>query len=111
MKVKVLRLFEDKKTEKVYHKKDFYEGDEEYIKGLHRLGFVEADFEEEEGQGHQDENPSVLNGSVDEVKEAVKDLEPNELKKVLAEETAGKNRKGVVEYIKAILDSIQGEGA
>ena len=50
------------------------------------------------------EQPSVLDGTVSEVKARLDNLSKTELEKVLKEEKGNKNRKSVVEHIESLLE-------
>lgn len=104
MKAPVLKRFKDKVTKEIYIK-GIYEGTEERVKELQIKGFL--------GDAVEDENdePSVLEGNVSEVKKVVtKELGKEQLNALLDEEESGENRKGVKDHITSVLAEIEEEG-
>jgi hypothetical protein len=99
MEVKVIKRFRDKETNEVYPVGALYQSDNE-----NRIKFLQ-------GRGHLDmynsdsnEGNSLLNQTVDEIKEAVtSDLGKEQLEQLLKEEHDGKGRKGVIEHIDSLL--------
>lgn len=102
MKTQVIKRFKDKHSKEIYEVGHEYEGEDKRVEELQSLGYLEAASSGEKKQ--EDENPSLLDGTVDEVKKALEGLPHEELEAFLEEEKADKNRKGITEYIESLLN-------
>lgn len=94
MKAIVIKRFKDKYTKEIHEVNKPYEASEERIQELVDLGYLAIEENEK----------SVLDGNVDEVKKVLNELDEETLKVLLEEEQANKNRKSVVEHIYSLLN-------
>lgn len=92
-----IKKFRDKHTKKVYREGDVYKGTEERIAELAVKGWVEPIKEK-----------TVLDGTIDEIKEVVAGLEQADVADLLEKEKAGKARKRLIEFLESLLEE---EGA
>jgi len=100
MKAKVIRAFRDKNNNKKYIAKNtVFEATAERIQVLKEKGFVEVE--------EKTEDPSVLDGSIDEVKKNTDGLTTEEVKALLEVEKAGDNRKGLVSYFESLIEAAE----
>ncbi|WP_062323946.1 hypothetical protein [Halolactibacillus sp. JCM 19043] len=100
MKAKVIRAFRDKNNNKKYIEKNtIFEAAAERIQVLKEKGFVEVE--------EKIEHPSVLDGSIDEVKKSTDGLTVEEVKALLEAEKVGDNRKGLVSYFESLIEEVE----
>lgn len=90
-KSKVIKRFRDKNTNKVHEIGSSFEGAEERLSELKELGYLE------------NSEPSILDGNVQEVINALDGLSKEELEALLAKEKEDKKRKTVIDYIESLL--------
>lgn len=97
----VTKKFRDKYTNVTYPIGRVYKSDDDKrIQFLLDEGYIETQ-----------ETQSLLDGTVEQVKAAITDdANEEELNALLAEEQAGKNRKGVVDHINGLLEEAKKEG-
>lgn len=94
MKIKVHSDFRDRNTKKLIPAGTIVEADELRLSLLTKYG-IKYDIVEE---------PSLLDGNVEQVKKSLKQLENNNLLELLDAEKNGKNRKSIIEYIEMMIE-------
>lgn len=83
MKAPVIRAFRDKKNNGKYVKaKSVYEGTEERIKELQGKGFLGEEVESDNNENGKQQEPSILDGTVEEVKKNADGLTVEEVKEL-----------------------------
>ncbi|AJD91539.1 hypothetical protein JMA_22220 [Jeotgalibacillus malaysiensis] len=100
VKAPVLKPFKNKEDKrKRYKKDDFFEGTEQRVQELQRLGYVgQYEVTDKKVDG------TPLDGNVEEVKSAINaDFSKEELEKFLVNEQQGKNRQGVQKHIEDLI--------
>lgn len=103
MKAVVLKSFRDQTNKKnPVAKGSTYEASDARIYELVSKGYVKV----VDGDAGEE---SVLKGSIADVKSSTEGLGKEEFEKLLEEEKAGQNRKGLVEYFENMIE-VAGEG-
>lgn len=93
MKIKVERDVRDRNTKKLIKAGTVIEADEKRLSLLNEFGIKYEVVEE----------PSLLNGNVEQVKKALNGLDQKTLAELLEEEKKDKKRKSVIEHINALM--------
>lgn len=102
----VIKRFRDKVTKKVFEKGSKFEGNDERVKELQYLGYLEATNEENEP-----DEVKLLKQTVEEIKNRTEGLSKEQYELLLNLEKETHNRKGVISHFEAMLATFQtGEG-
>ncbi|RDW17630.1 hypothetical protein CWR48_14040 [Oceanobacillus arenosus] len=97
MKYEVIARFIDKNTKVLHEVGHFYETDNENRANLLReKGFIKV-IDEVDGD-------NILDGNIEDIKKSLDGVDEETLKELLNEEKANKDRKGVIEYIKGLIE-------
>ncbi|ARK32135.1 hypothetical protein [Halalkalibacter krulwichiae] len=110
IKYPVTKAFRDKLTKEHYAVGSFYQCDDpDRIVMLQQRGFLSSEIDPSVFE-NEDDHLSLLNGTVDEVKQATTELDIDGFRELLEAEKTGKKRKSVIEFFELkIAETESGE--